>query len=108
MEKLADNLRVQDKFASKRRTIEYSHRYGITASKRVLLIHKTTNRYKFLAPGKDGCVRTGIPFTSERLIRRGQFKDYMPRFGFVVEGNQAERSATIIWGSVETLASPII
>ncbi|MEK4058493.1 MULTISPECIES: hypothetical protein [Paenibacillus] len=48
------------------------------------------------AQGKYGCLRTGIPFTSERLIRRKRFKKHLPHARFVVEGNQAERSATMI------------
>lgn len=72
----------------------------------MLFWHKPEHIFIGEAPGKDGCVCTGIPFTSERLIRRGQFKDYMPGSCFVVEENQTERSATVIWGSVETLGSP--
>ncbi|WP_186320370.1 uracil-DNA glycosylase [Paenibacillus sp. Y412MC10] len=72
----------------------------------MLFWHKPEHMFIGEAPGKDGCVRTGIPFTSERLIRRGQFKKHMPHVRFVVEGNQTERSATVIWKSIETLANP--
>ncbi|MGO4697463.1 uracil-DNA glycosylase [Paenibacillus sp. 2TAB26] len=60
------------------------------------------------APGRDGCVLTGVPFSSERLIRLGQYKKHLPGVQFVVEGNQSERSSTVIWGSVETLKRPSV
>lgn len=66
--------------------------------------------YMFIgeAPGLDGCVKTGIPFTSEKLIRLGQLKRYLPGTRFVIEGDQTERSATVIWGSIGTLPKPSV
>jgi uracil-DNA glycosylase len=55
------------------------------------------------APGIHGCVKTGIPFTSERLIRQGHLNRHFPGTRFVVEGNKAEASATVVWGSVTSL-----
>jgi uracil-DNA glycosylase len=58
------------------------------------------------APGIHGCVKTGIPFTSERLIREGHLEQHFPTTRFVVEGNKAEASATVVWGSVSRLSMP--
>lgn len=58
------------------------------------------------APGIHGCVKTGIPFTSERLIQRGHLDRYFPGTRFAAEGNKAEGSATVVWGSVGRLSKP--
>ncbi|MGG0940494.1 uracil-DNA glycosylase [Brevibacillus centrosporus] len=55
------------------------------------------------ATGLDGCVRTGIPFTSERIIRSGRLASKIPGARFAIEGDRSERSATVIWGAIETL-----
>lgn len=51
------------------------------------------------APGYKGCRLTGIPFTSEFILRNHPFfKDK-----FFVEGNQKENSATIMWGVLDEI-----
>ncbi|MBY3618599.1 uracil-DNA glycosylase [Acinetobacter sp. CUI P1] len=58
------------------------------------------------APGVHGCVKTGIPFTSERLIREGKLDRYFTGTHFVVDGDKAEASASVIWGVVVRLSIP--
>ncbi len=51
------------------------------------------------APGERGCARTGIPFTDERLLRRGihPFLSSL-RPALNVSGSTAESTAGIVWG----------
>lgn len=58
------------------------------------------------APGIHGCAKTGIPFTSERLIRERHLNRHFPGTRFAAEGNKAEASATVIWGEVGRLSKP--
>ncbi len=58
------------------------------------------------APGVHGCLKTGIPFTSEKLIKEGHLDCFFPGTRFVVEGNKGESSATVVWGSVSRLSKP--
>lgn len=58
------------------------------------------------APGIHGCVKTGIPFTSERLIQDGTLMRYFRGTPFKAEGNKAEGSATVIWQAVHRLSAP--
>lgn len=58
------------------------------------------------APGIHGCVKTGIPFTSERLIQERCLERHFPGTRFVVEGNKSEASATVVWGEVDRLLKP--
>lgn len=58
------------------------------------------------APGVHGCVKTGIPFTSERLIQERRLERHFPGTRFVVEGNKSEASATVVWGAVDRLSKP--
>lgn len=58
------------------------------------------------APGVHGCVKTGIPFTSERLIQERRLERHFPATRFVVEGNKSEASATVVWGAVDRLSKP--
>ncbi|NMO96312.1 uracil-DNA glycosylase [Paenibacillus lemnae] len=58
------------------------------------------------APGIHGCVKTGIPFTSERLIQDGQLDRYFLGTRFDAEGNKAEGSATVIWQAIGRLSKP--
>jgi hypothetical protein len=58
------------------------------------------------APGIHGCVKTGIPFTSERLIQEGQLDRYFPGTRFNAEGNKAEGSATVVWKAIGRLSKP--
>jgi len=60
------------------------------------------------APGIHGCVKTGIPFTSERLIFEDALSFHFPNTRFVVEGKKAEASATVIWREVQRLEKPPI
>lgn len=59
------------------------------------------------APGIHGCVKTGIPFTSEKLIHEGQLERHL-RTRFIVEGKKGEASATVVWGEVSRLSKPPI
>ena len=47
------------------------------------------------APGYRGCGLTGIPFTSEYII--STHKELKAFAGCYVDGNQKERTATIVW-----------
>ncbi|MDQ0088969.1 hypothetical protein J2T12_002379 [Paenibacillus anaericanus] len=58
------------------------------------------------APGIHGCVKTGIPFTSQRLIMDGSLNKHFPNTQFIADGNKAEASSTIIWGSINSLSKP--
>lgn len=58
------------------------------------------------APGVHGCVKTGIPFTSERLIQERRLERHFPGTRFVVEGNKSEASATVVWGALDRLSKP--
>ncbi|MUG86873.1 hypothetical protein GNP92_11020 [Paenibacillus timonensis] len=58
------------------------------------------------APGVHGCVKTGIPFTSERLIQERRLERHFPGTRFVVEDNKSEASATVVWGAVDRLSKP--
>lgn len=51
------------------------------------------------APGYQGCVRSGIAFTSERLIIEGLIPRVSPANGRLTERNRpfSEPSATIVW-----------
>ncbi|WP_151736721.1 uracil-DNA glycosylase [Paenibacillus tengchongensis] len=60
------------------------------------------------APGKDGCAITGIPFTSERVIRQGGLKKHFPTAQFILDGNQWERSAHFFWECVAGLHRPVV
>lgn len=105
---------IVDLLVSKRDFPSVGNFYAESDTKRRNLMHyfnmlfwnKPEHLFIGEAPGRDGCVRTGIPFTSERLIRRGQFAKHLTGARFVVKGGQPERSATVIWGSVETLSRP--
>lgn len=107
---------IVDLLTAKQDLINVENFYANSNTKRRNLMHyfnqlfwnKPENMFIGEAPGKDGCVRTGIPFTSERLINRGQFQKHLPGASFIVDGDRAERSATVIWGSVEILSSPSI
>lgn len=58
------------------------------------------------APGVHGCVKTGIPFTSERLIRKGKLGRHFVGTCFGVNGDKAEASSTVVWGSLLRLSTP--
>lgn len=58
------------------------------------------------APGIHGCVKTGIPFTSQRLIMDGSLNKHFPNTQFIADGNKAEGSSTVIWGSINSLPKP--
>lgn len=60
------------------------------------------------APGIHGCVKTGIPFTSEKLIHEGHLDRHFRGTRFVVEGKKGEASATVVWGEVSRLSKPPI
>lgn len=53
------------------------------------------------APGHNGCARTGIPFSSEMLVRRGVLGGqlFTARHGYrIATGHEArEQSAAIVW-----------
>ena len=51
------------------------------------------------APGYNGCRLTGIPFTSEFILRNHPFF----KNKFFVEGNQKENSATIMWNVLDEI-----
>lgn len=55
------------------------------------------------APGIHGCYLTGIPFTSERILRQGINGKSVLHHTYRIDGNKAERSATIIWKEVMKL-----
>ena len=55
------------------------------------------------APGHRGCARTGIPFTSERVLRSGSHPllvALLPKL--TVDGEMTENTATIVWERVST------
>lgn len=66
--------------------------------------------YLFLgeAPGEKGCARTGIPFTSERILRCRKYGAFFQSAQFIVEGKETERSSTVFWGSVSKLSRPVV
>ena len=51
------------------------------------------------APGYNGCRLTGIPFTSEFILKNHSFF----KKGFQVKGNQKENSATIMWNVLDEI-----
>ncbi|MFY0544965.1 uracil-DNA glycosylase [Brevibacillus sp. H7] len=58
------------------------------------------------APGIKGCYLTGIPFTSERMINQGISTQQIFKSSYLINGNQYEHSANIIWGEVKKLKRP--
>lgn len=57
------------------------------------------------APGYQGCVRSGIAFTSERLLIEGAIPRVSPVAGRLTERNRpfSEPSATIVWKALYRL-----
>lgn len=55
------------------------------------------------APGYKGCAVTGIPFTSEAVLNNGEH-DFIEALRPLLKlsGEQAEATATIVWGHIET------
>lgn len=54
------------------------------------------------APGHKGCALTGIPFTSQKVLKSSDHSfitDLQP--SLKVGGNQSEASASIVWGYLE-------
>ncbi|AIQ39917.1 uracil-DNA glycosylase [Paenibacillus sp. FSL R5-0912] len=60
------------------------------------------------APGVHGCSLTGIPFTSERILRQGRLERHFPGTNFHVEGNSYEGSANYFWEIIDLMVSPPI
>jgi uracil-DNA glycosylase len=58
------------------------------------------------APGCHGCGISGIPFTSERVLRSGSHPFLAALFpSLKLRGNVTERAATIVWKQVSTRKS---
>lgn len=56
------------------------------------------------APGYKGCRLTGIPFTSERILRKHIHDFWLPlRNRITVYDDTAESTATIMWETLQTL-----
>lgn len=52
------------------------------------------------APGRKGCAITGIPFSSERVLRSNRHSfltNLLPSLALVPTSNITERSATVVW-----------
>jgi hypothetical protein len=58
------------------------------------------------APGIHGCALTGIPFTSERLIKQKRLDRHFPGTKFVVNGNTYEGSAGYFWEMIDLMPKP--
>ncbi|WP_018751821.1 uracil-DNA glycosylase [Paenibacillus sanguinis] len=58
------------------------------------------------APGIKGCFHTGIPFTSERLIKTGLVERHFNTVQFEVSDNTYERSAGFIWECIALMPKP--
>lgn len=66
--------------------------YSLTRNSRILLIGE--------APGHKGCAITGVPFTSEYVIRNS-IPRLDGRLRLRANGNLREASATIVWSCLE-------
>lgn len=61
------------------------------------------------APGYKGCRLTGVPFSSERLIRDSQHPQFVHlREALHIIGEQNENSASIIWEAIPHTHQPLI
>ena len=58
------------------------------------------------APGIHGCALTGIPFTSERLIKEGRLERHFPRTRFIINANSYEGSAAYFWEMIDRMPKP--
>lgn len=61
-------------------------------------------------PGYKGCRLTGIPFTSERILKSNTFfKNFKYKFINDIKKLEGEQSATIVWNTLENFKSkPLI
>ncbi|MFD1676621.1 uracil-DNA glycosylase [Alicyclobacillus fodiniaquatilis] len=64
--------------------------------------------YMFIgeAPGVHGCALTGIPFTSERVIRDGITNHHFNGTRFMAEGHSYEGSASYFWQMINRMPKP--
>jgi len=54
------------------------------------------------APGHKGCAMCGIPLTSQRILNESQHQFIkLLKTSLTVNGNQTERTATIVWEQLE-------
>lgn len=88
---------------------QYSYRYPENAIKRDnlrLYLHVLSQNNSGMmlvgeAPGYRGCRLTGIPFTSEDLLRNS-FAPGLGNPGFKTKGSTKEQTASIVWGTLNT------
>jgi hypothetical protein len=61
------------------------------------------------APGYRGCRLTGIPFTSENVVRESKHPFFMENRGVInVRSTEREATATILWGFLGVRPLPLI
>jgi uracil-DNA glycosylase len=58
------------------------------------------------APGIHGCALTGIPFTSERLIKQGRLDHHFLGTRFFSKGDSYEASAGYFWEMIDQMPRP--
>ncbi len=78
---------------------------NLTAYLHYLNDHKPDYMLVGEAPGYRGCAITGVPFTSERLIRT----EIIPTgIGLTAEGDTWENTATIVWSEIDPERVPLM